>query len=259
MMSGVDARKGTSMHKTFILTAAIVALIGSNSNALADNNAPVVTQVINAPGRPPLVALSRQNRGPLLASNDAEDAGLTKIADNITRYKNSPYWGWYGYTSYGPQAEGAQGTEQWLASSFIPSANHVATKVEIPAEYYTGTNAFDLSIYNDAGGVPGTALHTWHVKNLPHAICCSVVGGVDKSGVALTGGQQYWVVLSTSTTDQTAAAIWVLTEYADVQEHGSDFDVYCSGPACTQVGYKDNAWNTFPSTLYGLAFSVLGK
>jgi len=246
------------MHKTFIPTLAIVALIGANSNALADNNAPVSIHVTSLPGQPRLVALSPQNRGPLIARNDAEDAGLTKIADNITRYKDSPYWGWYGYTSYGPQADGANGTEQWLASAFTPTANHVATKVEIPAEYYSGTDAFDLSIYNDAGGVPGTALHTWHITNLPHAVCCSVVGGSYENGIPLTGGQQYWVVLGTSTKDPTAAAIWVLTEFANVQEQGSDFDVYCSGPACVPVGYKDNAWNTFPSTLYGLAFAVLG-
>ena len=90
------------MHKTFTVTLAIIALIGSNSNALADGSLPVVTHAASRPGEPPLVSLSPQHRGPLVARNDADDAGLVKIANTFTQYPNSPYYGWLGYSIFGP-------------------------------------------------------------------------------------------------------------------------------------------------------------
>src|SRR5579871_3009636 len=87
----------TLMHKTFIATLSIAALIASNSNALAGGSLPVVTHAASKPGRPPLVSLRPGHRGPLLPRDVAQDAGLTVIANYFTQYPNSPYWGWYGY------------------------------------------------------------------------------------------------------------------------------------------------------------------
>jgi hypothetical protein len=178
------------MHKTFIVTLSIITLIGLSSNALADGSVPVVTHIVSRPGQLPRVSLSPENRGPLIARDDADDAGLVKIANNFTEYANSPYWGWFGYAVFGPGQGAGNGTEWWLATPFTPAANHVATKVEVAAEYDYGTNAIVLGLYDDAGGVPGKQLHSWQLKNLPHAVCCTVVGGSDNRGIPLTGGKQ---------------------------------------------------------------------
>jgi len=255
--SELEARKNHLIQKTLIAALAILALIGSSSNVLADDGPPLVIRAVSGHG-PPLVSLSAEQRGPLVPRDLSKDAGLIKISDNLTPYPNSPYWGWFGYASFGPQG-GVPGTEQWLATAFTPTANHLATRVEVPAEYYNGTNAADLSLYDDAGGVPGKALHTWHLTNLPNSVCCTLVGGSYKSGIALSGGTQYWVVLSISPKDPATAVIWVLSESAQVQEHGSSWAVYCSGGGCSQLGYTDNAWNIIPPQAYGFAFSVLGK
>lgn len=243
------------MFKTFTVALSIVTLIGWNSNALADGSLPVVTHVVSRPGQPQLVSLRLENRGPLVARDDAEDAGLVKIANNFTQYANSPYWGWFGYAVFGPGQGAGNGTEWWLATPFTPTANHVATRVEVAAEYDYGTNAIVLGLYDDAGGVPGKQLHNWQLKNLPHSVCCTVVGGSDKLGIALTGGKQYWVVLRTNAKETGAVVIWALTEYTQVQKHGANFALYCSG-SCT--GWKNNAWNA-SNLAYGFAFSVLGK
>jgi hypothetical protein len=243
------------MHKTFTAALAMVALIASISNALADGSLPVVTHVVSKPGQPPLVSLSPENRGPMVARNDAEDAALVKIANNFTQYANSPYWGWFGYAAFGPGKGAGNGTAWWLATAFTPKADHLATKVEVAAEYDYGTNGIVLGLYDDAGGVPGNQLHSWQLTNLPHAVCCTVVGGSDKSGIPLTGGKQYWVVLRTNAKDAGAVVVWALTEFADVQKHGSGFALYCSG-SCE--GWKNNAWNQ-SNLAYGFAYSVLGK
>jgi hypothetical protein len=218
----------------------------------------VVTQTAGSPGHLPVISLRGLHRGPLVSRDERADAGLIKIANNFTQYANSPYWGWSGYAVCGPQAGCADGAEQWLATAFTPKANHVATRVEVPAEYYQGTNGVELSIYDDAGGVPGKPLHSWHLTNLPSSPCCDAAGGSDKRGIALTGGKQYWIVIGTSAQDATAVAVWGFTEFANVQKRGGTFDVYCSGSGCTNLGLNDNAWNPMTS-IYGLAFSVLGK
>ena len=243
------------MLKTIVVTLAITTLIGWNSTALADGSPPVVTHAVSRPGQLPLVSLSTENRGPLVARDDAEDAALITIANNFTQYANSPYWGWFGYQVFGPGPGAGNGTEWWLATAFTPKANYLATRVEVAAEYDFGTNAAVLSLYDDAGGVPGKPLHNWQLTNLPHSVCCTVVGGSDESGIPLTGGKQYWVAIRTNANDANAVVIWALTEFADVQKHGSSFALYCSG-SCT--GWKNKAWN-LSKLAYGFAFSVLGK
>src|SRR4029077_20143681 len=112
---------------TFTVALAIITLIGWNSKALADGSLRVITPVVTKPGQPPLVSLRPENRGPVVARNDAEDAGLVKIADNFTQYANSPYWGWTGYAAFGPAPGAGNGNEWWLAASFTPKTNHLAT------------------------------------------------------------------------------------------------------------------------------------
>ena len=243
------------MHKTFTIALSIVAVIGWSSNAFAGGSLPVVTHVASRPGQPPLTSLSTENRGPMVARDESEDAGLVKIANNFTKYANSPYWGWFGYAVFGPARGAGNGTEWWMAAPFTPKSSHLATRVEVAAEYDAGTNAIVLGLYDDAGGVPGKQLHSWQLANLPHAVCCTVVGGSDNRGIPLTGGKQYWVALRTNAKDSDAVVIWALTEFADVQKNGANFALFCSG-SCQ--GWKNNAWN--PSSLpYGFAFSVLGK
>jgi hypothetical protein len=244
------------MHKTFTVTLAIIALIGSNSNALADGSLPVVTHPVSRPGEPPVVSLSPQHRGPLVARNDADDAGLVKIANTFTQYPNSPYWGWLGYSIFGPGPQAGKGTTWWFATAFTPKANHLATRVEVAAEYDYGTNGVVLSLYDDAGGLPGKPLHSWQLSNMPHAVCCTVTSGSDKSGVALTGGKQYWVVMRTNAKDTNSVVIWAFTEFAKVQKHSSSWAFYCSG-GC--AGLQQNTWILYTHQLYGFAFAVLGK
>lgn len=247
------------MHKIFILTLAVIAALGTNSNAHADGNIPVVTQVVTRPGQPPLVSLGTTHRGPLIARNDAEDAGLVKIANNFTQYPNSPYYGWYGYEIWGPQVQSAEGTLNWIGTAFTPKANHLATKVEVAAIYYGSAENVVLSLYDDAGGLPGKPLHSWTLTNLPHGVCCTVVSASDAHGIPLTGGKQYWVVIRTNAKGPGAAAVWALTEYANVQKKMTSWAAYCAGPECARLGFKDHAWHIYSPILYGLAFAVLGK
>lgn len=247
------------MNKIVTLTLAITAAIAWSASASAVGAPPINTNFVKSPGRLPLVRLNAAHRGAFVARDETANAGLTPISNNFTQYVNSPYWGWFGYAIVGPQGGGANGIEQWLASAFTPKVNRIATRVEVPALYYSGTNGVDLSLNDDAGGLPGKALHTWHLTNLPGVACCTTVGGSDKNGISLTAGKQYWVVVSTNANEQTAAAVWGLTEFADVQKFGTSFAIYCGGNGCTQLGFTPNTWHIQSNSVYGLAFSVYGR
>lgn len=64
---------------------------------------------------------------------------------------------------------------------------------------FTGAVSFAVSIWTDSGGVPGTQVANAHwttsTNTLAYA-CCPVVSIPDISGVALTGGDQYFLVLT---------------------------------------------------------------
>jgi hypothetical protein len=244
------------MRKTVIVALALFALLGSS--AISGAAGPVVTRTASKSGQPKILTLPATHHRALVPRANG-DGGLVKIFNNFTQYKNSPYWGRSGYAVLGPDAGGEGGAEQWLAAPFTPSASHVATKIELAGLHYSGGNTFFVSINSDASGLPGTALHTWQLKNLPGVDCCEIVGGTDKTGIQLQGGQQYWIVLGTNANDTNAAAIWGFSEFASVQQQGANMAIYCVGSGCGQLGYQDNAWNTETHLLYGLAFAVLGK
>src|ERR1700720_1117929 len=74
-LKNLEARTEIVMRKTFAVALSIITLIGWSSNALADGGIPVVTHVVTRPGQLPLASLSTENRGPVIARADADDAG----------------------------------------------------------------------------------------------------------------------------------------------------------------------------------------
>jgi hypothetical protein len=244
------------MRKTVAIICALFALIGSN--AASATTGPVVTRTANKANQPRIFTLPAAHNG-VRVPRAGGDAGLVKIFHNFTQYKNSPYWGWSGYAVLGPDAGGEAGAQQWLAAPFTPAASHIATKIELAGLHYSGGNTFFVSINSDASGLPGTALHTFQLKNLPGVACCKVAAVVDTTGINLQGGKQYWIVLGTNANDTNAAAIWGFSEFASVQQQGATMADYCVGSGCGQLGLQDNAWNLETNVLYGLAFAVLGK
>jgi hypothetical protein len=248
------------MRTIIAITCAALALCTVFvSNAKAGGTAgPIVTRDASRPGQLPIMHMPA-SRGHGLIPRAGNDAGLTQIANTLTQYKTSPYWGWEGYAVCGPTAGCASDTEQWWATPFTPSTNHVATKVELAGLHDTGGNTFFASIYSDSSGLPGKALETFQLKDLPQVICCEVASATNKTGVQLQGGTQYWLVLGTNANDTSALAVWTFSELANVQKNGSNLAVYCSGDGCGQIGLQNNAWNPQNNMLFGFAYDVLGK
>ena len=103
------------------------------------------------------------------------DAGLVTIFDNIGKaYPKGTYWCCQGYGITGPDASG-RSPEFWLAVAFTPSDNYMVTRVEVAISHFAGSNELVLSLNNDASGLPGTAIRTWNMTDMPlFGSCCTI-------------------------------------------------------------------------------------
>ena len=88
----------------------------------------------------------------------------------------------------------------FAAMPFTPKSNSHASQVRVPVLWAGGTNQVNLSIYDDAGGVPGKLLAgPVTVTNLPNWATCCTLPSASFSPVSLTGGSQYWIVADSDT------------------------------------------------------------
>ena len=99
-----------------------------------------------------------------------------------------------GYLVEGP-TNPATGEYQWIADPFTPKKASTVTEIEIALVYLgSGTNNAEVAL-TDVKGLPGKALETWNVKNLPTSgTCCKLVTVKSKKGIKVKKGKQYWVV-----------------------------------------------------------------
>lgn len=123
---------------------------------------------------------------------------LVTIFSNLGPSASNEYDDAFGYCVTGENQSSCGTTEQWIAMPFTPAKSSHATIIEAAIQYYAGTNALQLSLYNDVSGAPGTSLKTVEVRNAPTAgTCCTLVSAsLGSPGIALTAATQYWVVAS---------------------------------------------------------------
>jgi hypothetical protein len=145
-------------------------------------------------------------------------------------YAKGLYFPFYGATIGGPTSQvGLVET----AAAFTPAANVTVTEVDAGVGFVSGVNGVVMSIYSDAGGVPGSSLMDFDASGLPtFGTCCELATAKSKKGVALTAGTQYWFVLSTDAKETTTwdAANAQTTDTVDdslaASNEGSGWDAY---------------------------------
>ena len=211
------------MMQKFIAAAALIAFAGMPAIA-----APARMMHVTNPVR-------------LSLAQPVDDKGLVTIFDSLAdKYPKGRFWCCEGYNVMGP----ANG-EQWMAEAFTPSADHTLTKVEVAVGWSQGANGVVISINKDSNGMPGSALKTWNVSNLQNfGTCCGLVVRTDKSGIALAGGRQYWIVLSTNSNENDTVDGW---NVSDADQLDSE----------TLASYTSSKWTVFQAAP-GVAFALKG-
>ena len=135
--------------------------------------------------------------GRIGASVADEPATLMKIFSNLgtsTSAYSSSAWILTGPLS-------SFGGSQFIAMPFTPKSDAHVSQVRAAIQYNgSGANQARLSLYSDAGGVPGSLLAgPITVRNMPNYFtCCKTAVANFPTAVPVTAGTQYWVVADTA-------------------------------------------------------------
>ncbi len=183
------------------------------------------------------------------------DAKLKTIAGNLSDYPYGVFFCCYGDYITGLTNLLGVVPEYWQAVPFTPTANMTVKEVEASVVWDEGTNAVVLSLNSDSGGLPGKAIHSWNVKNLAIiGSCCQLATGKSKTGIAVTKGTQYWVVVSTNSNDSNIFAAWEVNS-TDMRNH--PFASYCDDSKQGSCNGTSGQWYAVSGLLPG--YAVLGQ
>lgn len=132
-----------------------------------------------------------------------------------------------------------------MAMPFIPSASYTLDSATVAIGIDQGTNSFDLAVYDDSGGRPGsTVLESWSgIVMGPDHSATTTETVLSASNPLLTGGSPYWLVASAS------ADTWAGWMYNSTGDLGG-YAFSTTGPA--------GPWNVSPPLSEEGAYSVMG-
>jgi len=221
-----------------LLCLVVLTLVAVTALALGSRNGIVTT----SDGRH--VIATKSDSKITLASGDS-DAGLKTISSNLSTYPFGTYFCCYGDTIAGPNA--GFGHTYWAAMGFTPTANATVTRLKASVGFVLGVNQVVLGLYTDSNGIPGTPLINKRTKlnALGNFGSCCLLGIVgDTTGVAVTSGTPYWVVVSTDAKSATTFGAWAFNS-TDMRQTVNRV-----------AGYVDGTWSAGTGLQGG--YAVLG-
>jgi PEP-CTERM motif-containing protein len=148
---------------------------------------------------------------------------------------------------------GTLGTYEYDANEFTAGATGSVSEIDIGVGYVTGTNSFFAALYTANGNVPGTLIDQWNNLSSSQTFggCCGLVSITGISGVSLTQGQSYFLVLGPTDTSSTLWAAW------NLNNQGVNGLLLQANSGCSNGGADGCNWNQFGGSTLG-AFDVLG-
>jgi hypothetical protein len=229
-----------------VASLAALALIAAAALALVPRN-----DIVVSPDGRKMIAL----KGPshITLPDISADAGLKTIGGNLSDYPHGTFFCCFGNTI-------AQGPPSflftyWVAIAFTPTADATVTRVEVPVgTYNTKVIDFLVNLDEDASGVPGKSLKTWHAKapNV-YGSCCTLDVVNDKAGIPVKAGTQYWVAVTTNSKSDFFGG-WPFNS-TDMRAHL--IAGYCKGDT-KYCGTTDNGKWVAGNAIPTVAFAVLG-
>lgn len=141
---------------------------------------------------------------------------------------------------------GSVGTSFTSADLFTSMASGSVSQIDLGVGYVEGVNSFYAAIYTDNGGLPGTQVARW--DNLSSSTnfgsCCGLITINNISGLSLSSGTQYFMVLGPESVTSTTweAWNWNTTGYNNTELYSTD---------------GGSTWNSNGTQTIG-AFDILG-
>lgn len=221
-----------------VLLLASLALLASNRTGI----------VLSQDGRQMIATQAPSHVTPAIE----DDAKLVTISGNLSTYEYATFFCCLGYTIAGPDSK--LGFTSWVAVPFTPSKDMNVKKVEVAVGYYTASVPLTLSVNEDSGGLPGNAITSWNVKiPYPYGDCCTLVSASSKTGIPVTSGTQYWLVVGTGSENTSFFGGWADSS-TDMRAH--PFAGYCKTTG-NQCGNNNGKWAAADTILP--AYAVLGQ
>ena len=138
------------------------------------------------------------------------------IFSNIgTKYPKGLYFCCYGDTISG--ADAGVGGAFSAALQFTPSSDAKVKEIDASVGFVQGTNAVDLVLYDDDGGVPGKVIASGKATGLgTFGDCCTLA--VAKVKASLKAGTPYWVAAQADPDGSDTWAAWAFnsTDQIDI-------------------------------------------
>jgi len=119
------------------------------------------------------------------------------------------------------------------------------SQIDIGIGYVTGVNSFYAALYTDNGGMPGTEMGRWDnlTSNQSFGGCCGLVSITGITGINLTAGENYFLVLGPENLNDTSWLAWNFSNSA------TGLDLYSTDGGTT--------WNSNGTQPQG-AFDIIG-
>jgi hypothetical protein len=149
---------------------------------------------------------------------------------------------------------GTLGTYEYDANEFVAGSTGAVSQIDIGLGYVTGTNSFFAALYTASGNDPGTLIEQWNnlTSSETFGQCCGLVSITGITGVNLTAGQDYFLVLGPTDLSSTLWAAW------NINSTNTSGLLLQASSGCTDGGASGCSWNNFNDSQLG-AFDVLGS
>lgn len=235
------------MKKTFVLSASFIALLAMASLTLkASGNH---NYDFSSDGR--LVRVTNPSAATTAAPG--VDSRYKLIAGNISAYPLASFFSIFGNTV--AQGGANYPFQTWVANPFTPTADANVAGVQVAVgRLGSGTSGFEVGLYNDAGGIPGTVIQSVHIpgSQVPSYGQCCALDTAAFTGVSVSAGTQYWVAVTTTASDLDIYGWNFNTTNMTALPSAS----WCSGSS-TYCGANSGKWTAYSYTQ--LAFRVVGN
>jgi hypothetical protein len=150
---------------------------------------------------------------------------------------------------------GNLGNYYYDANEFMAGASGNIAQIDIGVGIVTGTNSFFASLWTANGsGLPGTELGQWNNLTSTQTFggCCGLVTITGISGINLTAGQSYFLVIGPTTNSSTTWEAW------NWNNQGATGTLLQTSSGCVEGGGGSGCnWNSYGGSTLD-AFDVLG-
>jgi hypothetical protein len=90
---------------------------------------------------------------------------------------------------------------QEVAVPFTPTGSYDLTEIDLAVTFsgipsVFGTDAATVTLESSVAGAPGASIASWNISSLPSSFTGTTLDSIFVSGVSVTAGAQYWLVVS---------------------------------------------------------------